>query len=120
MADSMLQDPLYRHVMSEVKLVYTHISWMSRYYYTWNNYNSPLLYLRRASWSFMRTNMNFVTETWANLNTLVANDGRPELKALLKPLEDRTEVWESSKKFLEDVIQRSEYYYAQKWIDDDD
>ncbi|XP_035916014.1 uncharacterized protein LOC118513843 [Anopheles stephensi] len=115
----MFQDPLYQHIFTEVEHVHRHISWVARYYYTWNILNSPLLYLNRPSWSFMRTSIRFVTETWAQLNTLVERGRRRELKALLQPLEDQKPIWEMSKKFLGDVIERSELFYAQNLIDDD-
>uniref|UniRef100_A0A4Y0BG70 Dynein heavy chain tail domain-containing protein n=1 Tax=Anopheles funestus TaxID=62324 RepID=A0A4Y0BG70_ANOFN len=109
-------DSKYLYVLDEVERLRVHVMRLYSYYQHWGIYNSSMLYLRQHSWAFMRTNIKYVTETWAKLNTLIDSDDPPELRVLLNNLEDLRFIWHSTKTFLECVLQRSELLYRLKLV----
>uniref|UniRef100_A0A182W7C8 Uncharacterized protein n=1 Tax=Anopheles minimus TaxID=112268 RepID=A0A182W7C8_9DIPT len=92
-------DPLFRFVWDETARIRTHLMWMYTYYHCWNIYNPSIVYLRQHSWEFMRTNIDYVTQAWANLNTLIESNDRPELRALLDSMEQYRPIWHTVKTF---------------------
>uniref|UniRef100_A0A182MIG8 Uncharacterized protein n=1 Tax=Anopheles culicifacies TaxID=139723 RepID=A0A182MIG8_9DIPT len=52
-------DSQYLYVLDEVERVREHITWMYTYYQRWGAHSPSQLYLRKESWAFMRTNIDY-------------------------------------------------------------
>ncbi|XP_053663189.1 uncharacterized protein LOC128712319 [Anopheles marshallii] len=102
----------YLYVLDEAERLRVHIAWMHSYQQYWGQFDSMTVYLRQQSWEFMRINIQYVTDTWAHLTTLINSNDPPELRALLHGLEQFRSKWDTAKTFLESVIQRSERLYT--------
>lgn len=90
--------------------VVAHIDWMYGIYQTWTGTHFHAnLYLPPEYWQFYRDKINYVNQTWSSLSAVVAENDCPEMRELLRPLDDRRLAWQVTKMFLNDILEASEH-----------
>ncbi|XP_041778552.1 uncharacterized protein LOC121597092 [Anopheles merus] len=116
---SMIPGPLeeiaseYLYVLVAANDVVAHIDWMYGIYQTWTGTHFYAnLYIPPEHWQLYRDKINYVNQTWSSLSAVVAENECPEMRELLRPLDDRRLAWQVTKMFLNDILDASEHHYA--------